>query len=176
MNCWVIPCGTLAVCGLTAIDTSAAAATVRTVEPEIAPEVALMFDVPIPTLVANPVLLMVAVVVVPDAQVAVAVKFCVLLSVKVPVAVKCWVVPNAIDGVAGVTAIETSAAAVTVRVVLPETPFDAAVISVDPLPTVVASPCDPEVLLIVATLVVAELHCAVVVMSCVVPSVNLAVA
>jgi hypothetical protein len=37
------------------------------------------------------------------------------------VAVNCCVLPLAIDGLAGVTAIDTSVAAVTVNIVLPET-------------------------------------------------------
>lgn len=93
VNCCGMPTGTLAVGGFMAIETSEAAVTVSTVEPEIVPEVALMVAVPIPTLVANPVVLIVAVVMVLDTQVALAVRFCVLPSVKVPVAVNCWVVP-----------------------------------------------------------------------------------
>ena len=54
--------------------------TVRTVDPTIAPEVALMVLVPTATAVANPPELMVAVAVVPDAQVTEAVRFCVVVS------------------------------------------------------------------------------------------------
>ena len=54
------------------------------------------------------------------------VKFCVELSEKVPVAVNCSFVPLAIEGFAGVTAIDTSEGAVTVRVVEPLTPPEAA--------------------------------------------------
>ena len=67
---------------------------------------------------------------------------------------------------AGVTAIETSAAAVTVSVVEPETEFEVAVIVVEPWVTAVASP----LLLMVAVPVFEELHCAVDVMFCVEPS------
>ena len=70
----MLPSGTLAAWGVTAIETNAAAVTVRTAEPEMVPEVALMLALPIPTLVASPVLLMVAVAAVSDVQVAVAVK------------------------------------------------------------------------------------------------------
>jgi hypothetical protein len=76
-----LPSGTLADCGLIAIETSAAAVTVSTVEPVVVPEVALMVAVPVPVLVANPVLLIVAVEVASDAQVAVEVRSFVLLSV-----------------------------------------------------------------------------------------------
>ncbi len=44
-----------------------------------------------------------------------------LLSLNVPVAVNCWVSPFAIEGLAGVTAIDCSAAAVTVNTVDPVT-------------------------------------------------------
>ena len=54
------------------------------------------------------------------------------LSVKVPVAVNCCLRPSAIDGLAGVTAIETSAGCVTVRVVDPLTVPEVAWIVVTP--------------------------------------------
>jgi hypothetical protein len=66
--------------GVTAIDCSVAAVTVSTVEPTTGPDVALIVLVPAPTAVANPPALIVAVPVVPDAQVTEEVKFCVLLS------------------------------------------------------------------------------------------------
>jgi len=65
-------------------------------------------DVPVPTPVAKPVLVIVATVVVPEFHVTLAVRFCVLLSVYVPFAVNCSVNPFAIDGFAGVTAIDTN--------------------------------------------------------------------
>ncbi len=113
VNCCVVPSATVDVCGLIAIDTSAAAVTVSTPEPLTVPEVAVMFAVPMPTLCASPPLLIVAVETVSDDHVVVLVRFCVLPSVYVPVAVNCSLVPSAIDGVAGVTAIDTSAAVVT---------------------------------------------------------------
>ena len=51
----------------------------------------------------------------------------------------------------GDTWIESSVAVVTVRAVLPEMPPSAAVTMVEPLPTDVASPCEPAILLTVAT-------------------------
>jgi hypothetical protein len=87
------------------------------------------------------------------------------------VAVNCWVVPIAIEGVAGVIAIETSAAAVTVSEVDPLTEPEVAVIVALPCATVVAKPTVEPALLIVATVGVSELHCAVAVMFCVLPSV-----
>ena len=66
--------------GVTAIDCSVAAVSVNTVEPTIAPDVALIVLVPAEAAVANPPALIVAVAVVPDAQVTEAVRFWVLLS------------------------------------------------------------------------------------------------
>jgi hypothetical protein len=51
------------------------------------------------------------------------------LSEKVPVAVNCCVVPFAIEGFAGVTAIDTSVAEVTVKIVEPMTPAEAALVA-----------------------------------------------
>ena len=74
----------------------------------------------------------------------------------------------AMEGVAGVTAIETRVAAVTVRVAeLLVTPFSAAVMFEVPVDTPVARP----ELLMVATEVVAEFQVAVAVRFCVVESV-----
>lgn len=176
VNCWVWPLGTLADCGVIAIETSDAAVTVRTVEPVTDPEVALMVAVPVAMLVARPVLLTVAVEVAFELHVAVEVRFCELPSVNVPVAVNCCVVPSEIDGLAGVTAIETNAAAVTVNVVLPAIEPEVAVILAEPVPTALANPCELAALLTVATVVVSELHCTVFVMFCMVPLVNVPVA
>ena len=85
-----------------------------------------MVVVPRPTAVASPAVLIVATVAAEELHVAVLVRFCVLASVYVPVAVNCCVLPLAIEGVAGVTAIDTNVAAVTVSVVLPETVPDVA--------------------------------------------------
>ncbi len=82
----------------------------------------------------------------------------------------CLVVPSAMLGLAGVTAIETSDAAVTVSVVEPEMPPDTAVIVVEPVATEVARPLEPAALLIVATPVLEELQVADAVRFCVVPS------
>ena len=70
--------------------------------------------------------------------------------------------PLAIDGFAGVTAIVTRVGAVTVSVVVPFTLPEVALMVDVPVPTAVAKP--PAVM--VATLVVAELHVAVLVRSC----------
>ncbi len=64
--------------------------------------------------------------------------------------------PLAIEGLPGVTAIDNSVAAVTVRVADPEMLPSVAWIVVDPAATEVASPFDPVELLIVATPVLDE--------------------
>jgi len=69
-----------------------------------------------------------------------AVTSCVLLSLKVPVAVNCFVVPTAMVELAGVTTRDTSVAALTLRVAVPVTEPEAALIVVVPVPTAVARP------------------------------------
>jgi len=81
VNCWVRPLAIDGFAGVTEIDCSVAAVTVRTVEPTIDPEVALIVLVPTATAVATPPAVIVAVAVVPDAHVTWPVRFCVLLSV-----------------------------------------------------------------------------------------------
>lgn len=87
------------------------ATTVSVVEPVTLPEVAEIVVEPALSAVARPVVLIVAVAVLLEAQVTLLVRFCVLLSENVPVAVNCCVPPAAIEGFAGVTAIDTSVAA-----------------------------------------------------------------
>ena len=176
MNCCVVPRGIVAVGGVIAIDTSVAAVTVSIVVPLTAPEVAVILAVPMPTLCARPALLMVAVDGVSDDHMAVLVKFCVLPSEYVPVAVNCCAVPDAMDGIVGVTAIDSSVAEVTVKGVDPLIVPEVAVMFAVPSPTLLANPCVGETLLIVATDGVSELHCAVSVIFCVLPSVNVPVA
>jgi hypothetical protein len=117
VNCRVVPFAIEVLAGVTAMETSVGV-TVRLVEPLIDPKVALMFVLPAVTAVARPAL-MVATVVLVEVQDTVLVRFCVLPSLYVPVAVNCWVVPLAIEVLAGVTAIDTNAAGVTVRVAVP---------------------------------------------------------
>jgi len=93
-------------------------------------------------------------------------------SLNVPVAVNCCVAPFAIDGFAGVTAIDCSVAAVTVSTVEPLIDDDVAVIVEVPTPAAVARPDA----LIVAMDVVPEFHVTVLVRFCVVPSLNVPVA
>lgn len=156
--------------GARARETSAAGVTVSVAEPVIEPEAAVMVVLPVPTLVARPMVgeesLMVATVATEELQCTEAVRSCVLPSLKVPVAVNCCVVPSAMEAVAGVTASETKAAA-TVRVVDPLTSPEAAVMVVVPVPLLVARP----VVLMVATVGCEELQVTDVVRFCVLPSV-----
>src|SRR5579859_1154687 len=99
------------------METSAGGNTVSKVEPVIAFETALMVVLPWATVCASPVVLMVATKVVVDDQVAVPVRSCVELSVKVPVAVNCWLNPNATPGLLGVTAMDASTGGPMVSIV-----------------------------------------------------------
>ena len=105
--------------GVTAIDTRVAGVTVSVVLPVMLLEAAWIVVVPAPTAVAKPAALIVATVTTEELHVAVLLRFCVVPSLNVPVAVNCCVPPFATDGFAGVMAIDTSVAAVTVSVVLP---------------------------------------------------------
>jgi hypothetical protein len=159
VNCWVAPLVIVGFEGVTAIDCSVAAVTVSVVEPFTVPDVALMVEVPTPAPVASPAAVIVATVVVPELQVAVAVRFWVVPSLNVPVAVNCWVAPLVIEGFTGVTAIDCSVAAVTVSVVEPAMEDDVALIVELPTPPPVAKP----VAVIVATVVVPEFQVTLVV-------------
>jgi hypothetical protein len=148
--------------------------TVRVALPETFPDTAVTAAVPAATAVANPfepaALLSVATPVLAEFHVTDAVRSCVVLSEKEPVAVNCCVAPLVMDALAGVTVIEVSVAAVIVSVVDPDTLPDNALIVVEPVVTEVASPLEPAALLIVATPVDDELQVTDAVMSCVVLS------
>jgi hypothetical protein len=64
----------------------------------------------------------------------------VLLSLNVPVAVNCLLVPTAMVELAGVTASETRVAALAVRVAVPVTEPEVALMVVVPIPTAVVRP------------------------------------
>ena len=91
-------------------------------------------------------------------------------------ALNCCVVPGAMLGLVGVTAMDTSVAGVIVSEVEPDMLPDEAVIVVEPAAADVANPFEPAALLIEATAPVDELHVTVVVRSCVVLSENVPVA
>jgi hypothetical protein len=106
---------------VTTMDTSVGAVTVITVDPLTVPEVAVIVTVPAVVAVATFrfVVPVVGKVAAPPLNVVALqvgdVSAKVVPSLYVPVAVKGSVVPAAIDGVAGVTAIEMSEAALTVK-------------------------------------------------------------
>ena len=85
-------------------------------------------------------------------------------------AASCWVVPKAMDGLAGVMASETSAAGPTVRLVEPVIEPKVAVIVDEPTATLCASPCVGALLLTVAFPAEEELHVTRLVMFAVLPS------
>jgi hypothetical protein len=140
VNCFVVPLAIEGFAGVTATDTSVAEVTVRVVVPLMAPDPAWIWLIPAATPVTNPPAAIVAIPVVCEVHVTVLVKFCVELSEKVPVAVNCFVVPFAIEGFAGVTAIDTSVAEVTVSKVDPLTLPEVAIIVLDPAAFAVAIP------------------------------------
>jgi hypothetical protein len=176
MNCCVAPSGIEGFAGVTAIETSAGGVTVRVVDPLTEADSAAIVVTPWEALVAKPWLVIVATAVLEELHAALAVRFCVLPSVNVPVAVNCCFRPSGIEGVAGVTAIETSAGAVTASAVEPVTPPDTAVIVVAPWPVLLAKPWLPPELLIVAAAVFDELQVAEAVRFCVLPSLSVPVA
>ncbi len=119
------------------------------------------------------VLLIVAIPMSDEFQVTSDVKSCVVLSVNVPVAMKCTVVPKGTVVLVGVVAIDVSTAGVTVSVADDEV-FESniAVMSVEPTPTAVARP----ELLIVEVVILDELQIADVVKSSRLPQPNVPVA
>jgi len=167
VNCCFVPFAMPGLVGVTAMDTRDAGFTVKAAEPDTFPDAAVIVVVPDATDVASPceaaALLIVATPVLEELHTTDAVRFWVVLSEYVPVAVNCWFVPLAIAGFAGVTAIETRVAGLTVRVVVPDTAPEVAVIVVVPDDTDVARPRAAPVLLIVATLLLEELQVTVLV-------------
>ena len=157
---------TVGLAGVTVMDCNTAGLTVSVVEPLMLPEVAVMVVCPAPWVVAKPELLIVATPVLDEDQIALDVMFCVLPSLKVPVAVNCWVALWVTVGLAGVTVIDCRAAVFTLSSVEPFTLPRAALMVVWPAPLVVAKPAA----LIVATVVRDEVQVTVAVMSWVVPS------
>jgi hypothetical protein len=165
----------LAVPGVTAMETREAAETVSVALPEIEPAVAVMVLTPVARPLALPFvpdpLEIVAAAVLLEVQLTEVVRSWVVLSEKVPVAVNCWLVPLAIVAVFGVTAIETSVAADTASVAVPDMEPDVAVMVVEPVASPMARPGLPEPVEIVATEVVVEVQLTRDVRSCVLPSV-----
>jgi hypothetical protein len=137
-----VPLEILGLDGLIVIVTRCAVETVSPVEPLTDPKMALMVVLPAATLEARPCALIVAAAALDDVQVTVVVMSCVLLSLKVPVALNCLVVPTDMLEFAGLTAMETRVAAVTVREAVPLTPPDVAVMVAVPVPVLLANPVE----------------------------------
>jgi len=81
VNCWEAPVVTAGLAGVTAMETKVGAVTVRSVDPPIVPEVAVIVAAPAATAVANPAELMVATLAAEEVQVAEFVRLAVLPSV-----------------------------------------------------------------------------------------------
>src|SRR5205807_1724453 len=165
----------LGFCGLIAIDTSAAAFTTNVACALTEPELMPIVVVPVVSVLASPavptVLLIVATLAAVELQCPLGVRSCVVPSVNVPVAVNCCGLPSGTVASGGLIAIDTSVAAVTVsRVELLMAPELAVTVAV-PIPVLCASPA----LLIVAVETVSDDQVAVLVRSCVLPSVNVPV-
>lgn len=105
-------------------------------------------------------------------QVALAVRFWLVPSVKLPVAVNCCEAPAETVGFNGDIARETSWAGPTRATVVPVIPAEMAVSEEEPIAFVVAKP----ILEMVSTFGLDDFHVAIGVKSCVVPSVNVPVA
>ena len=157
-------------------DTRIAGVTVTDTLPLTEFKAAVMVSVPGPVAVANPIVgaesLMLATVAEDEVQKADDVTSCVVPSVKVPAAVNWSVVPRGMDGAAAETAIETTAAVVTVRMADPPVDPDVAAMVLVPLVRPRARP----LALMVATPVFDELQVEELVRSFVVPSVKVPVA
>jgi hypothetical protein len=128
------------------------------VDPVIAPEVALIVVLPTPALVAKPLLPIAATAGCDDVHVTELLMSWLVLSENDPVATNSCVRPSTIAGFAGVTAIETRFALVTVNTVEPPTEPTEAVIVLVPLPKLVAKPSLPRELLTVAAAGLDELQ------------------
>lgn len=159
------------VAGLTSIDSSTTGVTVRVVDPEKPPELAVIVVEPVFTDVARPLepnmLLIVAIFISDEFHVADEEISCVETSEKVPMAMNCWVFPRTILGFTGVTVIAVITSGVTPSVAgrLVMLVNDAKMVVVPSL-TAVAKPA----LLIVAIPIVDEDHVATLVKDCSVKS------
>jgi hypothetical protein len=131
--------------GLMVIPTRCAVDTVNPVEPLTVPKAAAIVVLPGATLVARPVLLIVAAAGLEELHTTDPETSCVLLSLNEPVAVNCRVVPVAIVAFAGVTVSETKLAPVTVSDAIPLTDPDATVMVAVPVPRLVANPFESTV-------------------------------
>lgn len=155
VNASPVPFGMLGLVGVTAIEVNVAAVTLSPVAADTPPTDAPIVVVPTPDPVAKPfdpcALLIEAVAGTDEVHATSFVKFCVLLSLYVPVAVNCSLVPSAMLGFGGVIASDTKVAADTVSEVEPDTLPSTAPSVVVPMASAVARAFDPDALLIGAT-------------------------
>ena len=125
LSCTVVPLGIEGFAGMTLIEVITAGVTVTVVAPDTPPRVAVIVALPAPVPITRPWLPAALLTVTggaEEAQVTNAVRSWVVPSEKFPVALSCSLVPAAIEELAGVMSIEVSAAAVTVTVVVADTP------------------------------------------------------
>ena len=109
VNCLVVPRAMLGLVGVSWIETSVAGVTVSVVWPDTPENVAVIVVEPVAPEVASPVELIVATAVLDESHVTDALRSWFELSVNIPVAVNCLVVPSAMLGLVGVTSIVTRA-------------------------------------------------------------------
>ena len=152
--------------GVTATETRTAAPTLSVADSVIEPDVAVMFALPIPAPVDNPLLAIVATAVDDEPHVTELVRGCVLPSLYVPVAVNCWLVPFAIVALEGVMDMETSTGAVTATLAEPVMAPELALMLAVPIRLPVTNPA-----LTGAIAGEEDVHVAEAVRSCVLPSV-----
>lgn len=172
VNCCPAPCTMVGANGVTAIDASVAAVTLRLAEPVIEPEVATTLAVPLACPVTMPEALTFTTPAGDTLQTTAFVKSCVLPSVNVPIADNCSLAPVAMDELAGITASETRAADVTARLAEPLNPPKVAVMLVVPTATLLATPAE----VMVATDVADDVQLTELVRSRLLPSLYLPVA
>jgi hypothetical protein len=137
----VVPRASEGLARVTASETRTGCPTLSVAEAVIAPDVAVIVAVPIPTPTANPPLEVVATLIADELHVTAFVRSRFVPLLYVPVAVNCCVPPVAIDAVLGATAMEVNTAAVTVNeaapLIFPETAVIVAAPALMPLASAV---------------------------------------
>jgi hypothetical protein len=162
VNCWVRLVPMEMFDGVRVAEVRTGAVTVKVAAALNAPDTAPIVATPWPAPVASPAGLIVATPGADELHCTNEVRSCVERSLRVPVALNCWVLPFGIDVLAGAIEIDCSTGAVTVRVVDPLTVPEAAVMLVAPWPRLAARPFG---LIMAATPGTEDVHVAVVVRS-----------
>ena len=180
VNCRATPSETVASTGVMTMAVNSAGVTVKLTDLLTAPEVTVMVVAPTLTVDASPRVagasLTVATAALDDVHVEVPVTSPTLPSLKVPAAVNCCTRPSAAVAPFGVMAIDSSVGGATLRLVVAEIDPVAARIVALPAVRVLANPCAPVALLMVATPAAEELQMTIAVTSRVDPSANVPVA